>query len=181
MRLFCLFLFFFAPWALASSATDKVIELYQNKEYERACLEGARIARDNRADETFLNAYGFACLNSDYIDFAALAGIYLRNTPGSRQNASYILTVALQKKLLYQSLADGVDLGDTHLPDTPHILSKVFNAYAAGKYEKRSDGSYYIDLDGDPVLLDAIVENSRFKVRIRRLSGTRVVAEHLYW
>jgi hypothetical protein len=167
--------------SLYAAPTDKTIELYQKKEFEKACLEGAKIARDYRNDETFLNAYGIACINSDYIDFAALAGIYLRNTAGSRQNASYILTVAIQKKLLYQSLADGIDLGDTHLPDTPHILSKAFNAYAAGKYEKRPDGAYYISEGGDQLLLDSIVENARFKVRIRRLSDGRVVEEHLYW
>jgi hypothetical protein len=180
MRFLTLFWLLAAALWSAQSAVDKVIELYQNKDYEKSCLEGARIARDNRNDETFLNAYGFACLNSDYVDFAALAGIYLRNTAGSRQNASYIMTVALQKKLLYQALADDVDLGDTHLPDTPHILSKVFNAYAAGKYEKRRDG-YLIDLGTDQALLDGVTDNGRFKVRIRRYSEGRVVAEHLYW
>ncbi|MDR2151436.1 MAG: hypothetical protein LBO72_01330 [Helicobacteraceae bacterium] len=179
MKRFCVFALLFASAIAAPS--DKIIELYQKKEYEKACLEGAKIARDYRFDETFLNAYGISCINSDYIDFAALAGIYLRSTPGSRQNASYILTIAFQKKLLYQSLADGIDLGDTHLPDTPHILSKAFNAYAAGKYEKRADGSFYIDAGGDQLLLDSLTENSRFKVRIRRLSEGRVVEEHLYW
>ncbi|MDR0664127.1 MAG: hypothetical protein LBF86_01210 [Helicobacteraceae bacterium] len=179
MRLILIFSLFFAT--LSAAPSDRVIELYQKKEYEKACLEGAKIARELRFDEVFLSAYGISCINSDYIDFAALAGVYLRETPGSRQNANYILTVAFQKKLLYQSLADGIDLGDTHLPDTPHILSKAFSAYVAGKYEKRSDGSYYIDQDGDQLLLDSIVENSRFKVRIRRLDEGRVVEEHLYW
>ncbi|MDR1911260.1 MAG: hypothetical protein LBQ52_02790 [Helicobacteraceae bacterium] len=180
MRLLITLSFAFAS-LYAASPTDKTLELYQKKEYEKACLEGAKIARTYKNDETFLGAYGFACLNSDYIDYAALAGIYMRETPGNRQNASYILTVALQKKLLYQALADGVDLGDTYLPDTPHIISKVFNAYAQGKYEKRGDGSYMIDLGTDQALLDSITENGRFKVRIRRYSDGRLVAEHLYW
>lgn len=157
------------------------MELYAQKDYRAACLEGARILRDSRDDETFVNAYGIACLKSDFIDLAVPAVMYLRSTPGARQNASYILTVVLQKKLLYHALADNVDLSGSQLPDTPHILSKIYNAYARGDYERRSDGAYEMQINGRTTTLDSLQEGGHFKVRIRQFEGGRIVDEHLYW
>jgi hypothetical protein len=168
----------------APKDSDRVLELYRNKQYERACMEGSRVARDYKYDETLLSAYGISCIESDFIDLASFAGANLRATPESRQNANYILTVMFQKKLLYQAMLDGVDLGDTHLPETPHILSRVFTAYAAGKYDKQKDGSLLLYMSGgETALLDLIHEGGHFKVRIRPLDATGALAgrAHLYW
>jgi hypothetical protein len=178
---------FLALWVVltlavfAAQPTDNVIKLYQQQRYEAACLEGARIVRDYKNSETFVNTYALACLKSDYIDFAAIGGVYLRGSQGSRQNASYILTVVLQKKLLTQALADNIDLSSIRLPETPHILSKVFSAYASGNYVK--DGTVMvINLGGNQsATLDSLTEGGHFKVRIRQYENDRMTGEHLYW
>lgn len=177
---------FFTLWIVLTAAvfaaqTDDVIRLYQQQRYEAACLEGARIVREYKNNYTFVNAYSLACLKSDYIDFAAVGGVYLRDSQASRQNSSYILTVVLQKKLLTQALADNIDLSSIRLPDTPHILSKVFGAYASGNYTV--DGSVMvINLGGNSTAtLDSLSEGGHFKVRIRQYENGRMTGEHLYW
>ncbi|MDR3163026.1 MAG: hypothetical protein LBT81_04125 [Helicobacteraceae bacterium] len=176
------FLFLSCCSLFASAATDRVITLYQQRQYQTACLEGARIVRDNKYDEPFVNAFGLSCLESDFIDFAGTAGIFLRSSPASRQNASYFLTVMLQKKLLHQALADNVDLGDTHLPETPHILSKVFNAYAAGEYTRDGAGVMTIKLEnGRYATLDSFRDTGYIKIRIRQYENGTMTSEHLYW
>lgn len=166
---------------LSANTPDRVIELYADGDFRSACLEGARILRDSKDDETFVNAYGIACLKSDFIDLAAPAVMYLRSTSGARQNASYILTVVLQKKLLYHALADNVDLQGAFLPKTPHVLSKVYNAFASGDYTQKGATLYEMRIDGKRITLDSLHDGGHFKIRIRQYEGNRVAKEHLYW
>ncbi|MDR3347554.1 MAG: hypothetical protein LBN32_02965 [Helicobacteraceae bacterium] len=180
MKYACVFCLF--ATLVIAAPTDKVLDLYHKQDYKNACLEGAKIVRDHKNDDLFVNAFGIACLESDFIDFAGMAGLYLRASSSSRQNASYILTVVLQKKLLYHALADNVDLSDTKLPDTPHILSRVFNAYVEGNYTKDAKGVMTITLDNNHIAtLDSLREGGHFKVRIRQYEKGKMLNEHLYW
>ena len=164
----------------AAATPERILNLYHQGDFRSACLEGAHILRDNRTDETLVNAFGIACLRSDFIDLSSNAILYLRSAPGSRQNAAYILTVVLQKKLLYHAMADGVDIKGSLLPQTPHILSKVYNAYATEEYERITNG-YEMKIDGERVVLDSLQDDGHFKIRIRRYEGSRLVDQHLYW
>ncbi|MGE4294689.1 MAG: hypothetical protein AB7E49_03190 [Campylobacterales bacterium] len=167
---------------MASANTpDRVISLYHQGDFRTACLEGARILRDSRDDETFVNAYGIACLKSDFIDLAVPAVMYLRSTPGARQNANYILTVVLQKKMLYHALADNVDIRNAYLPDTPHVLSKVYNTFAKGNFTETSQGVYEMRINDRRVTLDSLHDGGHFKIRIRQYDNGRIIDEHLYW
>lgn len=166
---------------LQANTPDRVITLYHQGDFRAACLEGARILRESKDDETFVNAYGIACLKSDFIDLAVPAVMYLRSTQGARQNASYILTVVLQKKLLYHALADNVDLKGSLLPDTPHVLSKVYNTFARGEYTDKGRGLYEMRIEGRRVTLDSLHEGGHFKIRIRQYENGRIIDEHLYW
>ncbi|GHV09335.1 hypothetical protein AGMMS50229_19310 [Campylobacterota bacterium] len=63
---FAILFFSLCALVFAASPTDKVLALYQKQDYQNACLEGAKIVREYRQDELFVNAYGIACLNSDF-------------------------------------------------------------------------------------------------------------------
>lgn len=165
---------------LNAATPERILSLYQQGDYRSACLEGAHILRENRTDETLINAFGIACLRSDFIDLSSNAILHLRSTPGSRQNAAYILSVVLQKKLLYHAMADDIDIKGTILPETPHILSKVYRAYVAEEYERVSE-RLEMQIDGQRVTLDSIREGGHFKIRIRRYENNRLVDQHLYW
>ena len=169
-----------AATLLQAATPERILSLYQQGDYRSACLEGAPILRDNRTDETLINAFGIACLRSDFIDLSSNAILHLRSEPGSRQNAAYILTVVLQKKLLYHAMADDVDIKGTLLPRTPHILSKVYSAYVQEKYEQQG-ARYVMRIDGERVELDSLHEGGHFKIRIRRYEGDRLIDQHLYW
>lgn len=179
MRVIVLFGLLFSL-ALANTPA-RILDLYAKEEYKSACLEGSRILRDYKDDDTFVNAYAIACLKSDFIDLAAPAVMYLRSNKESRGNAAYILTVVLQKKLLYHALADNIDLSSANLPDTPHILSKVYNAYADGNYKQLKSGTYEIKIEDKTILLDSYNEGGHFKIRIRQFVGTQLEDEHIYW
>lgn len=166
---------------LLANTSERIVSLYDTGDFRSACLEGSKILRENRDDEVFLNAYSMACLKSDFIDLAGLSVMYLRSNKTSRANASYILTVVLQKKLLYHALADNIDLDEAFLPDTPHILSKVYNAYAAKNYTTLPNGSYQMQINGKRVALDSYVDGGHFKIRIRQYAGATLEDEHIYW
>lgn len=170
-----------AAVTMASAATpERIFNFYQAGDFRNACLEGAQILREYRNDDIFVNAYGIACLKSDFIDLAAPSVMHLRATRASRQNAAYILTVVLQKKLLYHAIADDIDISGTLLPNTPHILSKVYSAYIKERYERQGNG-YEMQIDGERVSLDSLFEGGHFKIRIRRYEGDQLIAQHLYW
>ena len=140
--------FLVAIWivsTLLSASTDvlkHIQELYKSGEYQSACQYGYKYFSQFKKNTQFLMIYAFACLNADYIDRVAVPMIALRYTAAERLNATYLATVLLQKKMLYNALMDGIDIQQVRLPLTPHILSRVFWLYTQGRYRK--DGSTYI-------------------------------------
>lgn len=179
MRLLSVLLLF--QVIVMASASNNIIAMYNKGEFRSACLDGAKILREHKDDVGFVNAYAIACIKSDFIDLATNAVMYLRSDKASRANSSYILTLALQKKLLLHSLADSIDLEDALLPNTSHILSKVYNVYASKQYKTVANGVIEMNIDSKVVRLDSYYESGHFKVRIRQYAGSNLENEHIYW
>ena len=170
----------FLSWTHAADVKD-LFDYYNKKEYEKACKVGLRIFNRYKKDSKFLMLYGLSCLKADYIDRLAVPLTGLRKTKAERANASYFATILLQKKLLYHSLLDDVDISGLKLPYTDYILSKVFDMYTRKEYRKEN-GVYifhpedsrnttyklYIDRNGTiPKMVIDVYENDHFFKRHR--------------
>ncbi len=163
-----------------SYSLTQFYEDYKEENYLRSCKDGLRIFSKHKNDEKFLTVYAFSCLKSDMIDRLAVPVTGLRSTKEARANASYFSAILLQKKLLYHSVVDGVDISGLNFPTTDFILSKVFTLYSDKKYEKKN-GAYL--LEGDGVTYKMYVEEgARFKkVVIEEYENGKLVKTHKYF
>ncbi|NPA03607.1 MAG: hypothetical protein GXO61_01975 [Epsilonproteobacteria bacterium] len=136
------FLFFLPLSLLAWEITvPSLVKAYKRGAYKRVCLQGYYIFDKLKKDENLLSMYAFSCLRSDYINRLAVPILILGKTPESRKNRSYFSLILAQKNLLISALADKEDFSNLKLPNTNHLISKVFNLYFQKKF-KRVDNIY---------------------------------------
>ncbi len=169
--------------SLASADIESLYKLYQNKKYKQACGLGLRMFKEHKKDSRFLMLYGLSCLNADYIDRLAVPMTGLRYTKTERANASYFATILLQKKLLYHSLLDGVDISNLKLPKTDYILSKVFDLYTKKEYKKVDDRYYFIPEKGAGLMYVLYLEGTGkvTKMVIEERLDDHIIKIHRYW
>lgn len=105
---------------------------YALKHFEKVCSEGMSLLAKNERNETILVAIGDACARIDAINPLGSVVKNLFSTPQFRESGSYFSTLILQKKLIYQFMADGISLQDLRLPRTDHVLSRVFEELSLG-------------------------------------------------
>jgi hypothetical protein len=180
--LFTVSVFLFAAGSEASEL-DRLYRLYSQKNYTKACQLGLKIFNDNKRNSKFLMLYAFSCLKADYIDRLAVPMTGLRRTRSERANASYFATIILQKKLLYHSLLDDVDISDLRLPKTDYILSKVFDMYTRKEY-KEADGKYLFHSGENPDLtyiLYVVRGKGAPKMVIEERLDGETIKTHRYW
>ena len=168
---------------LNASDLEDLYNLYSKKQYAKACHLGLNIFNNYKKNSKFLMLYGFSCLYSDYIDRLAVPMTGLRHTKTERANASFFATIILQKKLLYHSLLDNVDISDLKLPKTDYVLSRIFDMYTKKDY-KLIDGKYYFNRDKDKNLMYVLyVEYGRGspKMVIEERLDNHLIKKHRYW
>ena len=166
-----------------ANVKQEMFQLYQNKEYAKACSMGFNFFTENRKDEEYTSLYAFSCLKSDYIDRLSLPITTLKFSKEARKNAAYFATILMQKKLLYYSLIDGYKLSKFKLPSTDYVLSKVFDLYS--KLPSHEPKKFYILKDPhDPKLIYKlyIMKQSNInKMVIEEYYDTIKIKRHIYW
>ncbi|BBG65682.1 hypothetical protein NNO_0979 [Hydrogenimonas sp.] len=162
---------------------DRIYKLYKQQSYKEACQLGLRMFKKYKKESKFLMLYGLSCLKADYIDRLAVPLTGLRNSKSERANASYFATILLQKKLLYHSLLDGVDISNLKLPKTDYILSKVFDLYTKKEYKKVDDRYYIIPEKGSDMMYVLYIDRSDDidKMVIEERLDNHIIKVHRYW
>ena len=130
---------FLATLLLADVQT--LIQKYKQGDYKYVCLNGYKLFSKLKKDEDLLSMYAFSCLKADYINRLAVPILILGKTPASRKNRAYFSLILAQKNLLISALSDHEEFSGLNVPNTDHIISKVFNLYFQKKY-KKSDNVY---------------------------------------
>lgn len=115
---------------------EDIKKFYENEEYDKVCTNEVAHIYTKWHDEGLTNMYAHSCLKLDMLNRLIIPIVQLHKSKSSRANASYYSTVLTQKKLLYHSLIDGVDISYVRLPKTGYILSEIFEKYIAKDYEK---------------------------------------------
>lgn len=88
-----------------------------------------------------VSMYAFSCLKVDKLDRLAVPILILGKSATGRKNRAYFSLILAQKNLLLASLCDGMQLHDLKVPDTEHLISKIFNLYYQKKC-KKNDNKY---------------------------------------
>jgi hypothetical protein len=158
-------------YLFASSISNKILQLYEQKNYIQACDLGANNLNILIENESYLSLYAFSCLKADYIDRLNTPLIFLNQTPEARANASYFSMLVLQKKLLLQSLYDNTSIRYLNFPTSSHLLSKVFALYVKSPQMDRSIKEY-----NDP----SNARNS-YKLYTTQFNGKKTIAIDEYY
>ncbi len=132
---------------LLLSDIKELVQSYKKQQYKKVCQKGYRLFKKLQKDEALISMYAFSCLKSDYIDRLAVPILALGKTAQGRRNRSYFSLILAQKNLLISALADKEEYQNLHIPQTDHLISKIFNIYFQKKY-KKVDNIYEATQDG---------------------------------
>ena len=181
MKKFFMFLIFFN---LMLSAEDKLqnmslLELFNNKYYTYICdKRWDYINKYNNKREDLLSLVAYACLKKRYLTPALDLAKVLKVTKESRENASYIVTLFLMKKLLMQIINDNMPIGDIKLPKiNDNTLGVVFSFIEKNKFEKKD--KTLIIKDGNTIYKVAISKNNNIVIDV--LVNNQLKKREFYW
>ncbi len=171
----------FSFLTLEAKSIEDLVKAFQNRDFKIVCQDGMKKFNDGNRDEDFLGMVGVACAEIDYINPLATLQKSLRSTKAGRNNASYFATLILQKKLLYQFMIDGLDLGYLRVPDTGHILSIIFKNLVLKKYKVTSSDPKRIEIiDGEKRIELSIADTSPKKVIVDVFKDGKKIEHHWY-
>jgi hypothetical protein len=166
--------------SLFAITKDQVYTYYKSQAYEKACKYGAGLVRRERDDENYLSIVALSCVNADYLNTSITIARDMKNTKIGRNNASYISSLFLIKKLLMQFVYDDTDLTNLTLPKSPHILSLIFEAISHNKYQKIDDE--FIMMDGQyKYTLEKFIDGKVNKILLKKHLGPKILEQHIYW
>ena len=121
---------------LIISLKADIIEEYKNSEFNKIC----NFQNVNKTkDEKLLSIIGISCVKSDNLYMLPYIVAKLKHTKTARQNAIYLNTIYMQKRLLYAYFFDGFSLDGFELPNTDYILSVVFDKIKSKEYKKEGN------------------------------------------
>lgn len=159
-----------------------LIQKYRKKEYKYVCLNGYKLFSKIKKDEDLLNMYAFSCLKADYLNRLAVPILILGKTASSRKNRAYFSLILAQKNLLISALSDHESFTGLAVPNTNHIISKIFNLYFQKKYTK-SDNIYIMQDPDKPNLkyrVTIIKKSSIPYLKIEEYQNNKKIKTHLY-
>jgi len=166
--------------SLFSATKNEILNDYKNQNYLKVCLDGSRLLRVDRDDETFINAVAYSCIKMDIIDTLSSPIVLLKKSASARQNASYYATILFQKKLLYHALIDDVDISYVRTPKIDYILSKIFDMYVKKEYKK--NGDLYIFKDSDySYELNVVTSSEHKKIQLKKFKEQQLIKTYFYW
>ena len=159
-----------------------LIKKYEEGNYKFVCLNGYKLFSQIKKDEDLVTMYAFSCLKADYINRLAVPILILGKTPQSRKNRAYFSLLLAQKNLLISALGDQIEFTNLSVPNTDHIISKVFNLYFQKKY-KKTDNTLVMQ---DPKNRDLLYKVSIIKrasipyLKIEEYQNNKRVKIHIY-
>jgi len=116
-----------------------ILNDFKNQEYNTIC----NFKNINRIkDEKVLSLVGISCVKIDKLYLLPFIIKKLKHTKIGRLNSIYLLTIYMQKKLLYSYFFDNLDLSNFNLPDTDYILSHIFYNIKHKSFKK--EGNVYM-------------------------------------
>ena len=178
MKMFFLLLFS-ALFLFAKVEKEDVYNAYKNKNFTQSCKLGMSILGREKRDENFVSVVGLSCINADMIDTAVNSAKYLKATAIGRNNASYIASIFLIKKLLLQFMFNDTDISTLSLPKSDHVLSIVFENVSQKKY-KIVEGVYFVTQGEYTYSLSKTIDTYN-KIVIRKFKGLHPLEQHIYW
>ena len=179
--LFMFALFVNANTELKAVTNDALVEAFQERNFLYVCQQGMKKFNQKRNDEDFLGMVGVACAEIDYINPLGILQKAIKRTQAGRNNASYFGTLILQKKLIYQFMLDGIELGYLRLPDTNHILSVIFKNLVLKKYNVLSKKPKKLEMNnGNQRILIYNTNDNPIKVVVEIYENDEKIGEHWY-
>ncbi len=163
-----------------SSANDDLglfLQAYTAKDMDLACEKGRSLYRANIRDESILIAAGHACSAVDYIDFVGVLQQRLGFSEESRKAAVYFSTLVLKKRLISQYMHEGTDLKLYTLPNTDHILSRVYEGIRNEKFTLVSVQPKHLRIGNDKDYIDIFVKK---KIHVDVYQNGQKIQEHRY-
>jgi len=176
------FCFVLSNFLFASTLSD-IENLYKQGKYPLVCTQSGHIYTENKNNEKFLNMFADSCLKSDMINRIVLPIIKLYKTKQARENAAYFTTILYQKKMLYYSLCDNIDISYINLPKINYILSKIFDKYIRGKYNLKDDAYWFKDDTDNEIRYKLSIEtkNGIKKMYLRTYQNDNIIKTRVYW
>jgi len=113
-----------------------IINEYKNNEFSKICNFKNIYTIKN---EKLLTLVGISCVKTDNLYLLPYIIAKLKHTKSARQNAIYLDTIYMQKRLLYAYFFDKFSLKGFDLPNTNYIISIIFNKIKNGQYKKQGD------------------------------------------
>ncbi len=145
-----------------------ILNDFKNHKYKKIC----NIKMINSiTDEKVLSLVGISCVKTDRLYLLPFIIKKLKHTKIGRLNSIYLLTIYMQKKLLYSFMFDKLILNNFNLPDTDYIISHVFYKIKNKEY-KKSKNIIVLDYneeiikvykDGDKLFIDEYKNNKLLK------------------
>ena len=174
-----LLLILFFSTLLFGITKNEIYKLYNNKEFKTTCEKGTWILRQNRDDDTFLSVVGLSCINADMINTAIRISKYMGRTKMGRNNASFISSIFLTKKLLIQFIYDKIDLSNLSLPKAEHYLSDIFENISKNNY--KVEGNQIItEIDNFRYSIEPFGKSTN-KILIKIYQNNKLLSKHIYW
>ena len=145
-----------------------VLDDFKNKNYSIIC----NIKKINSiTDEKVLSLVGISCVKTDRLYLLPFIIKKLKHTKIGRLNSIYLLTIYMQKKLLYSFVFDNLNLDSFNLPDTDYIISHVFYKIKRKEYKKLGDKliinyngeTIKVYKEGDKLFIDEYKNNKLIK------------------
>jgi len=156
---------------------EDIYNLYKHEDYKNTCIRGVWILDKYKKDDDYMSIVSLSCVKMDMINTAIRISKYMNHTPIGRENASYIVSLFLIKKLLLQLVWDGIDISNLSLPKSDHILSIVFENIAHNNYSKVAN-QYIVKENNYRYVLSKKGSN---KISIKTYKDDVFIKEHLYW
>ena len=157
---------------------SEIYNFYKNQNYKDTCSKGMWILNKNRNDDDYMSIVSLSCVKSDMINSAIRIAKSMTHSAIGRQNASYISSLFLIKKLLLQMLFDNIDISNLSLPKSDHILSIVFENISHHNFSK-VDNIYIVKSNGKRYTLSILNKEKKFIIKI--YENNSLISKHIYW
>ena len=156
---------------------NDIYTFYKNKDYKNTCLKGVWILNKFKDNDTYQSIVALSCVKVNMLNASIKIAKTMIHTPIGRNNASYISSLFLIKKLLLQKLYDNINISNLSFPKSNHPLSIVFENISHNNFTRKED-KYTIYYQNKKYLLYPIKTN-KFVIEIYK--NNMLLSKKTYW